>query len=140
MNDFGQSLFRLHGGQGTKADILSVLGALHSGAEARSRMLGLGSLVRDAPISERRESAVAMVAIYFVEFDPVDDTTPSGRVGSTLFIQKCCPPKGTRWQGHVLATYNSVGKATMARLSKHVVEVLEALEHFWNLSGELVAK
>lgn len=140
MTDFGQSVFRLHGGTGTMADILSVLKHIHSNAEVRDRMIGVGALARDIPLAERRDSVVAMAAVYFAQFDPPEERDHKGRVGSALFIQKCCPPRGGRWAGHVLGSYNAKGKATMARLSEQVVGILVSLEHFWALPGELVAK
>lgn len=138
--DFGSSLFKLHGEEATPADTLSVLSTLVNQPSARAKCGGLGGLVLDAPLSQREERAENMASIYFsVHAPPEASSAQPGAAGTPAFVNKVCPPPFSKWKNHIRAVYDKRGKASSATVeSSEVISILRAIEALWGVPGHLL--
>ena len=97
MTDFGSSLFKVHSGTASYADILSVLKQIVEDQQARSRCAGLSSLVADVDEYARRENCAAMVSVYFANFasslKPENRPPPGPYLATVALVRDCSPPR-----------------------------------------------
>jgi hypothetical protein len=143
MTDFGSSLFKVHSGTASYADILSVLKQIVEDDQFRSRCASLSGLVADIEEEQRASNCAAMVNVYFANFasslrDP--QQAPGPYLGTFTLVSRCSPPKHGPWRDHVFANSDRKGRTTSATFSSRVGEVLVALEHMWGVPGRFVVK
>lgn len=143
MTDFGSSLFKVQSGTASYADLISVLEGLVSDAQIRSRCAGLGSLVADMDVSQRKSNCEAMVSVYFANFGsrlkPAAEE-PGPFLATVALLTKCPPTRHGPWQHHVSADADRKGRVTRAVLSTDVGSVIAALEQLWGVPGHLLVK
>ena len=144
MIDFGSSLFKVHSGTASYADILSVLKQIVEDPQVRSRCASLSSLVADMDEHKRRENCAAMVSVYFANF--ASSLKESGRpppgpyMATVALVRGCSPPRHGPWRGHVFSDADRKGRVTRATFSEQVGEVIAALEQLWGVPGYVVVK
>jgi hypothetical protein len=137
-SDFGSSLFKVHSGRATYADILSVLSPIATSAPVRARCGSLGTLVGDMARSVRASHCFSMITIFLVEYRPADVTTHL--CGDDYPLRPLRPREDLhmafprQWEAHVRST--SVGRGVGGTLW----EVLFAIEDLWGVPGEFVVR
>jgi hypothetical protein len=150
MNDFGSSLFKMQSGTASAADIISVLSMLSTNEKARQRCAALSTFVSGIPEAERAANCESVISMFFAS-QPVPDAptpTPVGASRGSLlpfeatvhFVRSCCPPPKSRWQDHVIASYDKNGKPTRASVAESVGVLIQAVEHLWGVPGRLVTR
>lgn len=143
MTDFGSSLFKVHSGTASFADILSVLKQIVEDDQFRSRCASLSSLVADVDELQRKNNCSAMASVYFANYASSlkEAGRPPGPYLATLaLLSQCAPPRHGPWLGHVFSDSDRRGRVTRATFSSQVGEVLVALEHLWGVPSYLVVK
>ena len=143
MSDFGSSLFKVHSGTASLADVLSVVRLLEESASVRERCSALSNFVSDMPESARSGNCEAVASIFFAHSaipEKVEAPAKHAYQATAWFTRMICPPPKSRWQAHVAAHYDKKGHPLRATISEPVGDVLRAIENLWGVPGHLIRK